>query len=333
MPMLKTILIVDFERTSIQELRDNLLSEDFRLMTANDGEEAVKLFTSSPPDLVLTAALLPKLNGFELCKRITSGELGETRPVIMYSAIYKAEKYRKEALAACGALEFLEKPIPKWQLLKAVRSAFSVIPVNGSKDPARAPLRDQTVKSSPTPDPRLQIQSSGDDLLDVDQLLEVQSVDPPNRGHIQTESILSELPLAPIAVESIDTSEIDAAVDAFRIDLDDEVRARDARWADESRAQASTIEGQNVLEFEAIQSDASALGQSNSGDFELDGIELGAAPGEGSACLSPGNETSDSTFTPSFSVKSTESRTWLPLAVLAVLLILAVACLYWFKMI
>jgi hypothetical protein len=47
---------------------------------------------------VLTAALLPKLNGFELCKKITSGQLGDVRPVVMYSAIYKAEKYRKEAI-------------------------------------------------------------------------------------------------------------------------------------------------------------------------------------------------------------------------------------------
>ena len=44
-------------------------------MTAVDGQQALSVFETAKPDLVLTEALLPKLNGFELCKKITKGEL------------------------------------------------------------------------------------------------------------------------------------------------------------------------------------------------------------------------------------------------------------------
>ena len=126
--MAKKILIVDYERNSIEYIQDILKEEDFSLLTASDGQQALHTFENNIPDLVLTAALLPKLNGFELCKKITSGQLGEVRPVVMYSAIYKAEKYRKEAIFGCGAIDFLEKPIPKWQLMKVIKTAFSEIP-------------------------------------------------------------------------------------------------------------------------------------------------------------------------------------------------------------
>src|SRR3972149_8581262 len=114
--MPKKILVVDYEPNSIEDIQEILKGESFSLLIASDGQQAVQSFMKNVPDLVLTAALLPKLNGFELCRKITSGHLGETRPVIMYSAIYKAEKYRKEAIFGCGAIDFLEKPIPKWQL-------------------------------------------------------------------------------------------------------------------------------------------------------------------------------------------------------------------------
>ena len=126
--MQKTILIVDFEQESCEELQQILQSEAFQVLTAVDGQQALSVFEASMPDLVLTEALLPKLNGFELCKKITNGELQHVRPVIMYSAIYKGEKYQKEAVTGCGAAEFLDKPIPKWLLLKAVRAALSEPP-------------------------------------------------------------------------------------------------------------------------------------------------------------------------------------------------------------
>ena len=119
--MNKTILVVDYEQKSLDEIRGLFRDEQFDLLTASDGTQALEIFEKKIPDLVMTAALLPKLNGFELCKKIVSGQHGEVRPVIMFSGIYKAEKYRKEAIVGCGAVDFLEKPLAKWQLLKVVK--------------------------------------------------------------------------------------------------------------------------------------------------------------------------------------------------------------------
>ena len=120
--MPKTVLAVDYDQRTLEEIKMILDGLDVTFLTAHDGTQAVEIFRSSMPDLILTSALLPKLNGFELCKKITAGELGAVRPVIMFSGIYKAEKYRKEAILGCGAVEFLEKPLVDAHLLKVVRN-------------------------------------------------------------------------------------------------------------------------------------------------------------------------------------------------------------------
>src|SRR5215470_8422674 len=132
--MKKTILVVDYEQKSLDEIQQVFKDEPFDLLMAFDGIQALQIFEQKCPDLVMTSALLPKLNGFELCKKIVSGQHGEVRPVIMFSGIYKAEKYRKEAIIGCGAVDFLEKPLAKWQLLKAVKALFSEIPGSGGGD-------------------------------------------------------------------------------------------------------------------------------------------------------------------------------------------------------
>jgi len=109
--MNRRILLVDYEQKFLDEIRGLFEGEPFDLLTAADGSQALEIFEKESPDLVMTSALLPKMNGFELCKKIVSGQHGEVRPVIMFSGIYKAEKYRKEAIIGCGAVDFLEKPL------------------------------------------------------------------------------------------------------------------------------------------------------------------------------------------------------------------------------
>ena len=172
--MQKTILIVDFEQESSEELQQILRGEDFLVVTAADGHQALTVFEATKPDLVLTEALLPKLNGFELCKKITAGELRDVRPVIMYSAIYKGEKYQKEAVSGCGAFEFLDKPIPRWQLLKSVRSAFQDRPKPDQvtqPPPGAAP-------GSPSLAGQTQTPRDAGDLLGVDSLFDAPAAAP-----------------------------------------------------------------------------------------------------------------------------------------------------------
>lgn len=333
--MQKTILIVDFEQESSEDLRQTLESEDFLVLTAADGDQALAMFEGAKPDLVLTEALLPKLNGFELCKKITEGELREVRPVIMYSAIYKGEKYRKEAVSGCGAHEFLDKPIPKWQLLKAVHSALQEAPP--VKSGATMNRSSEARGATPAAVPGLN-QSAHDvgDLLEVDSLFDTQ---PPFSSSPAVESpadaVVLEAPLPeskPSLMPSIDSHDVDAALDSVRMDLHLEVQQRDELLARQFERELRS-EGQSILEFEAALGSASATtvasqGEAGNNVFELDDEVLPHIAAESQAPETAAK--SIETAVPSFAIKPASSRSWLLFLILALLALLAGAY-FWFR--
>ena len=332
--MQKTILIVDFEQESSEELQQILKSEDFLVLTAADGHQAMAVFEAAKPDLVLTEALLPKLNGFELCKKITNGELNKIRPVIMYSAIYKGEKYQKEAVSGCGALEFLDKPIPKWQLLTAVRSAFQDRPPVKIGVAANLPS-ESVVGSSGLPGPMVSAHDAGDP-LEVDSLFEGPPPTPVAAVGSVAETVVLETPLAESKqslMPSIDGQEIDAALDSVRMDLHREVQQRDELLAHQFEQELQQ-EGHSILEFEAALAGSpgatkAADGESENRELELDEVLPNLASEAPASATETGVESIEAAA-PSFAIKSASSRNWLPVLVLVLLALLAVAY-FWFR--
>jgi len=331
--MQKTILIVDFEQESSDELQQILQSERFLVLTAVDGEQALSMFEAAKPDLVLTEALLPKLNGFELCKKITKGELRNVRPVIMYSAIYKGEKYQKEAVSGCGAAEFLDKPIPKRQLLRAVRSALSepfpekATAENPPKEVPAVPST-ETVAVKPVHD--------WGDPLEVDTLFDVAGATSAPAPAIANAaaSVVLETPLADpktALMPSIDGKEIDDALDAVRVDLHQEAQQRDAVLARQFEQELGQS-GQSILEFEALianpRQTAPREGQVGNGELELDEI-LPHLASESPVASAESTISSTATTVPSFVIEPGSSRSWLPIVILVLLALLAGAY-FWF---
>jgi CheY-like chemotaxis protein len=331
--MQKTILIVDFERESSEELQQILKSEDFLVLTAADGHQALAVFAAARPDLVLTEALLPKLNGFELCKKITNGELREIRPVIMYSAIYKGEKYQKEAVSGCGALEFLDKPIPKWQLLKAVRSAFKEPPQVKTSAATNLPS-EAGAGSSGAPGPIHATHDAGDP-LEVDSLFEgPPPVAPGPATGPAVEMVVLEAPVAeskPALMPSIASDEIDAALDSVRMDLHQEVQQRDELLARQFEQELQQ-EGHSILEFEAALAGGAtgaADGEVGNKEFELDEV-LPQIALESPASSTDVAAEPIKTAAPSFAIKPASSRNWLPILILLLLALLA-GVYFWFR--
>ncbi len=69
--MVKTcILVVDDEVSIIKFLRANLEANGYRVLTAMDGAEALQTFEVELPDLVILDIIMPKMDGFEFCRRI-----------------------------------------------------------------------------------------------------------------------------------------------------------------------------------------------------------------------------------------------------------------------
>ena len=115
----KKILIVDYEKKSIEALKTIFLPFNLQIITACDGQSAYEKFFKEKPDLVLLEPMLPKLHGFELVKKIREESEGET-PIIIVTALYKGSQYKNEAIKSLGVAEYFEKPYDDEALLNAV---------------------------------------------------------------------------------------------------------------------------------------------------------------------------------------------------------------------
>lgn len=99
----------------------------YGVIAADCAETALRLTWEQRPDVVLSDALMPRVDGRELCHRIkSSSELSSTRVVIM-TAVYKAGRYRTEAKKTFGADAFVSKPLQVVQLAKILEQMLSPV--------------------------------------------------------------------------------------------------------------------------------------------------------------------------------------------------------------
>jgi len=116
----KKILVVDYEAGSLEKISKLLKAHKFHVVKAADGRIGYDKFIAEKPDLVVLEAMLPKMHGFDLTKRIVQ-ESQKRVPVIVISGLYKGSRYRQEAIGALGAAEFFEKPVDPEALVGAAK--------------------------------------------------------------------------------------------------------------------------------------------------------------------------------------------------------------------
>lgn len=120
----KKILVVDYQANEREELVRLLKSLRVQIIEASDGAQGYDLFKEEKPDLVILEAMLPKLHGFELTKKIFQESKG-TVPVIIITRVYKGPQIRHEALSNFGASEFFESPVNPEAFLETVNKLLS----------------------------------------------------------------------------------------------------------------------------------------------------------------------------------------------------------------
>lgn len=113
------ILIVDDEPQILRALRAILSAQQYRVMTANRGEEGLAAASNQPPDLILLDLALPDLDGFEFCRQLRQWT---DLPVIVIS-VRDQEQDKVEALDS-GADDYITKPFGIDELLARIRAAF-----------------------------------------------------------------------------------------------------------------------------------------------------------------------------------------------------------------
>jgi CheY-like chemotaxis protein len=114
------ILIADDDPQGVELLEAYLASFDCELRTAADGEAALALVASWHPDLILLDIMMPKLSGFEVCKRVRGDPAYRDVAVLMTTALDQPSDIERAVEA--GADDYLAKPINKNELLLYVRS-------------------------------------------------------------------------------------------------------------------------------------------------------------------------------------------------------------------
>ncbi len=120
--MTPTILLVDDEPQILQALAGLLQDEDFEVLTAPEGETALKMVREEPPDLVMLDIALPGKDGLEILKDLKDQH--PTLPVIMISAYGSVENAVKAT--RLGAYDFIEKPPHADKILLSVRNALDM---------------------------------------------------------------------------------------------------------------------------------------------------------------------------------------------------------------
>ena len=115
-----TILVVEDEPAQMELLAFNLEKQGYRVVRAQDGEEALLLVEEIGPDLVLLDWMLPTLSGFKVCKQIKRGKSSAGIPVIMLTA--RGEDRDKVRGLDAGADDYVVKPYSVNELLARVRA-------------------------------------------------------------------------------------------------------------------------------------------------------------------------------------------------------------------
>jgi DNA-binding response OmpR family regulator len=115
---METVLIVEDDSTMLRGLKDNFEFQGYHVLTAEDGEEGLNTALNAKPDIIVLDLMLPKINGYEVCRLIRKEKLD--MPIIMLTA--KSEESDVVLGLNLGADDYVTKPFSIKELLARVEA-------------------------------------------------------------------------------------------------------------------------------------------------------------------------------------------------------------------
>ena len=112
-----SVLVADDEKAIRESIKDYLEAKGYSVKTATDGESALELFYENSFDLVILDVMMPKVDGFEVCRRLRGKSLV---PVIMVTA--RGEDFEKIMGLDIGADDYIIKPFSAGEVMARVRA-------------------------------------------------------------------------------------------------------------------------------------------------------------------------------------------------------------------
>jgi CheY-like chemotaxis protein len=116
---MKKILLVDDSATILMMQKMALKTTNYKVVTANNGEEGVAKALAERPDLILMDVIMPKMTGFEACRRLRQEEATKDTPIIMVTT--RGEPVNVEEGFESGCTDYVTKPIDTFELLSKLR--------------------------------------------------------------------------------------------------------------------------------------------------------------------------------------------------------------------
>jgi adenylate cyclase len=134
------ILIVDDNPTNVKVLQTRLAAEGYEVLTAADGEEGLAAARQHTPDLILLDVMMPKLDGFEVCRQLRADAAFPFTPIIMVTAMADS----KDVIAGleAGGDEYLTKPVDHAALAARVRSMLRIKRLHDTVETLAAEVKD-----------------------------------------------------------------------------------------------------------------------------------------------------------------------------------------------
>jgi two-component system alkaline phosphatase synthesis response regulator PhoP len=118
------VLVVDDNQQNLELLQAYLEDMDCKTLPAHSGAEALGIIEADPPDLILLDVMMPKMSGFEVCRRIKSNPKTTDIPVIMVTALNEFGDIERGIDS--GTDDFVSKPVNKLELLTRVRTMLKL---------------------------------------------------------------------------------------------------------------------------------------------------------------------------------------------------------------
>ncbi|HNW33481.1 MAG TPA: response regulator [Candidatus Ozemobacteraceae bacterium] len=117
---MRKILVADDEPHILRVVKDKLANAGFTVMTATNGEEALEAARREKPALVLLDVMMPKMNGFDVCRALRAEADFKNVPILLLTA--RGQEVDRQMGLDAGASEYITKPFSPRELLATVQT-------------------------------------------------------------------------------------------------------------------------------------------------------------------------------------------------------------------
>jgi CheY-like chemotaxis protein len=119
-----TVMIVDDNPQNVELLQAFLESLPVKIVTATDGVDALDKVAEHQPDLILLDIMMPRMSGFQVCRRLKTDAKTKDIQILMVTALNELGDI--EQASECGTDDFVSKPVNKFELVTRVKSLLRV---------------------------------------------------------------------------------------------------------------------------------------------------------------------------------------------------------------